>query len=451
MSQTLTTPVTSNPLESWMAAIAEGQGSRRVNALINTWGQALLHKALSGMSRGCFAVIHANGQRCLYGDPSITTPTATLQVNNPNFYRKVLLYGHIGFGEAYMEGLIDPIDSDITAVLSWFLLNIDDSTMLEGSDRKIGWFNALGWINQIIHTVRPNSLKLSKANIQAHYDLSNDFFALFLDPTMTYSSALFEGATTDATLEVAQLAKIDALLKGLRLKPTDHLLEIGTGWGALAIRAAQQYGCKVTSITISKAQYELATQRIQRENLTNQITVRLLDYRELPNTYAAGSFDKIVSVEMVEALGDAYMEPFFKTCATLLARNGLLGIQMITCPDSRYPLLKANTDFIQKHIFPGSLLPSVGRVNEALTKTSDLSLFELKDMGLSYAKTLRQWHDAFVAAKQQITAMGFDSVFFRKWIYYFQYCEAAFAMRNISVVQAIYTRPNNTELMAPAR
>ncbi|MDH4378479.1 MAG: cyclopropane-fatty-acyl-phospholipid synthase [Vampirovibrionales bacterium] len=447
MSQPLTSAVTQNPLEGWMAAIAEGQGSRRLNTLINGWGQQLLHKALSHMPHGCLAVIHANGQRCLYGNKILTEPTATLQVNNPNFYRKVLLYGHIGFGEAYMEGLIEPVSSDIKDILSWFLLNIDDSTMLEGSDRKIGWFNVLGWINQVIHTLRPNSLKLSKANIQAHYDLSNDFFALFLDPTMTYSSALFEGETAHSSLEAAQLAKIDSLLKGLRLKATDHLLEIGTGWGALAIRAVKQYGCHVTSITISQAQYTLAKQRIAKENLSDKIDVRLLDYRELPSTFGSHCFDKIVSVEMVEALGDAYMESFFSMCATMLKRNGLLGIQMITCPDSRYNLLKSNTDFIQKHIFPGSLLPSVGRVNEALTKTGDLSLFELKDMGLSYAKTLRQWHDNFVAQQASITSMGFDSVFFRKWVYYFQYCEAAFAMRNISVVQAIYTRPNNTSLI----
>lgn len=421
-------------------------------ANLDSLAEALMDSALKQMPAGQLTLTNPDGRTKTYGGELSIQPviTAGITIIDNRFYSHCLLNGHIGFGEAYINGWWEPSEgSDISDVLSWFLVNVEHCTMLEGTSAgKQFWFNALGWINQLIHTLRPNSLHQSSANIQAHYDLSNDFFKLFLDDSLTYSSGIFP--TAETTLEDAQRLKIDNLLSNLRLESHHHLLEIGTGWGALAIRAAQTTGCKVTTITISKAQYEVAKERIEQAGLSDRINLQLLDYRKLPKAFKPNSFDRIVSVEMVEALGDKYMESFYNTCHTMLKRDGLLALQMITCPDSRYDILKNNTDFIQKHIFPGSLLPSIGRMNDAMNNTGDLSLFSLQDMGLSYAKTLRHWLNRFNEKTNELDAMGFDNTFRRKWRYYLQYCEAAFAMRNISVVQALYTRPNNPNLMVPA-
>jgi cyclopropane-fatty-acyl-phospholipid synthase len=228
------------------------------------------------------------------------------------------------------------------------------------------------------------------------------------------------------------------MCRKLRLQEADHLLEIGSGWGTLAIHAARKYGCRVTTITISEQQFAYVKQRIAESGLSSKIEVRMCDYRDME-----GIFDKIVSIEMIEAVGDRYMETFFSAINRLLKPNGLVGLQMITCPDSRYEILRDNVDFIQKYIFPGSLLPSIGRINVALNRTGSLHFFEIEDIGLSYAKTLDIWHDNFNNRLIEVKALGFDDRFIRKWNYYFKYCSAAFAMRNITAVQAIFTRPNN--------
>ena len=288
----------------------------------------------------------------------------------------------------------------------------------------------------------PTAPASAARNIREHYDLGNDFYRLFLDPTMTYSSALFE--RPGQTLEEAQTAKYDRLCQKLKLKPDEHLLEIGSGWGGMSLHAAKKYGCRVTTITISEAQFRYARELFQKEGLAGRIEIKLLDYR-----LVTGQFDKIVSIEMLEAVGDAYLETYFAKCHELLRPGGLLGLQMITCPDTRYDSLRKNVDWIQKHIFPGSLLLSVHRVNQALRRTGDLHLHDLTEMGLSYAETLRRWRAAFNRQLPQVRALGFDERFIRKWNYYLCYCEAAFARRNISVVQTIYTRPNNPTLIHP--
>lgn len=401
--------------------------------------QRLVIRMFQQMTTGQLQLILPSGQHITMGQPDAACrlANASIQINRPEFFTKVVTRGHIGFGEAYMDGDWDT--PDIEAVISWAILNVEQSPVLEGANNHSRLLNVLGMISRWGHILRKNTLRNSAKNIQAHYDLSNDFFELFLDPTMTYSSAKF--LSSDETLEQAQLNKYEALCQKLRLQPSDHVLEIGTGWGGFAMHVAQTYGCQVTTVTISQEQYALASQRVIEAGLAKQITIELKDYRHI-----TGQYDKIASIEMMEAVGDEFMDAFIAQCTRRLKPNGLMAVQMITCPDSRYQLLRDNVDFIQTHIFPGSLLPSVGRVNEAIHKAGDLSLVELEDFGLSYAKTLRLWNTAFQQKRNEVKNLGFDERFIRKWEYYLLYCAAAFQMRNISVVQALYSRPNNLTL-----
>ncbi len=359
---------------------------------------------------------------------------ASIAIRNPEFFRRCVLYGDIGFGESYVDGDWD--SENITEVIKWFLLNVDNAPMVSGSSAQSFFLNSLNFLNIIYHSKRENSLNGSKKNISAHYDLNNDFFATFLDSTMTYSSAYFE--REGMTLEQAQLTKYDRLCKQLNLKPSDHVLEIGSGWGGNAIYMAKNYGCQVTTVTISEEQYKLAKELVVKENLTDKINVLIQDYRNLK-----GQFDKIVSIEMLEAVGAKFYDTYFKKCHDLLKRDGILALQVITCPDSRFESLKNGVDWIQKHIFPGSLLPSVAEINKAINNTGDLSMIDLKDFGLHYGKTLSIWRDQFNSNLPKVSSLGFDATFVRKWNYYLCYCEAAFNMRNISVMQLVYTRPNN--------
>ncbi|MBX9952143.1 MAG: cyclopropane-fatty-acyl-phospholipid synthase family protein [Candidatus Obscuribacterales bacterium] len=406
--------------------IAPPQGKQKLS-------RDLVLSALKGMRLGRMEIECADGMQVVIGQENARV-SAKIFVHRHEFFEKCLLYSHIGFAEAYMDGDWDT--PDIKSVISWFVLNLEDSTVFEGSSGKKMFMNSLGWLNRASHLLRSNSISGSKKNISEHYDLSNELFALFLDPTMTYSSAKF--TRPDMSLEEAQMEKVDSICRKLMLSASDHLLEIGSGWGTLAIHAAKKYGCRVTTVTISEQQFAYAKKRIEEAGLSSQIEIRMCDYR-----YLEGIYDKIVSVEMIEAVGDKFMETYFASINRLLKPHGLVGLQMITCPDSRYKILRDNVDFIQKYIFPGSLLPSVGRVTEALNRTGSLNLFEMEDIGLSYAKTLDMWHENFNNRLDEVRALGFDERFIRKWNYYFKYCSAAFAMRNISAVQAIYTRPNN--------
>lgn len=254
---------------------------------------------------------------------------------------------------------------------------------------------------------------------------------------MTYSSGYF--ANEHTSLEESQYAKYDRLAQQLKIKATDHVLEIGSGWGGNAIFLAKKYGCKVTSVTISKEQQKLAMERVHAEKLEDKVSVIIQDYRKI-----TGTFDKIVSIEMLEAVGHQYLETYFEKCQELLKPDGIFAFQVITSPDSRYDKLRNGVDWIQKHIFPGSLLPSVAAINKAINETGDLTLVDLKDMGLDYARTLHLWFIAFNKNLDKVKALGFSETFIRKWNYYLNYCEAAFAMRNINVMQMVYSRPNNT-------
>ena len=432
--------------------------------------QRVVMQSLEQMTRGCLHLELPDGTKKTIGQPDAKI-FANVRITDWAFFKRCVLFGDVGFGEAYVDGDWDT--DDITKVISWLILNVENSPAMSGSRGKSFLINLLGQYNRVLHLLRPNSLATSRRNISEHYDLGNDFYKLFLDPTMTYSSALFESAPPTGraelplrlgspsersnaanfhaeaapqrgptmSLEQAQTAKYDRLCRQLKLKPGEHVLEIGSGWGGFSQHAAKNYGVKITTVTISEEQFKFARELFQKENLADKIEIKLQDYRLL-----TGQFDKIVSIEMLEAVGDEFLETYFAKCHELLKPDGLLALQMITCPDSRHDSLRKNVDWIQKHIFPGSLLLSVHRVNEALRATGDLFLHDLKDLGLSYAETLKRWRITFNQNEAAVRALKFDTRFIRKWNYYFSYCEAAFAMRNITVVQAIYTRPNNSTL-----
>ncbi len=399
----------------------------------NGFYQDIVLKFLSAMDKGNLYLTLPAGEQITMGNGEGSI-AARIVIKSNEFYKQVILFGDIGFGEAYVDGLWDT--DNITNVIKWVLLNIEKAPGLSGSKTQTFALNLLKWFNKIAHYKKANSIDGSRKNISAHYDLNNDFFASFLDPSMTYSSAYFY--KDGLSLEEAQLAKYERLCGQLRLKPTDHVLEIGSGWGGNAIYMAKNYGCKVTSLTISAEQHKLARERVEAEGLSNRVNIIMQDYRLMQ-----GQYDKIVSIEMLEAVGHNYLDVYFRKCQDLLKKNGILAIQVITSPDSRYESLRRGVDWIQKHIFPGTLLPSISAINGAINRTGDLTMVDLKDIGLHYAITLKLWFDQFNANLSTVRSLGFDDTFIRKWNYYLCYCEAAFEMRNINVMQLVYSRPNN--------
>lgn len=392
----------------------------------------LVFKVLSRMKKGKLIMELPDGEVIEWGDG--IGFSASLKVNDHSLWKRIVLYGDIGFAEGYMDKQWDT--TDLTAVIRWFILNIDQTPGASGSSARGFLFNMLQGVNRLWHIARSNTPGGSKKNIQAHYDLSNDFFSLFLDPTMTYSSGLF--LLEDDNLEQAQFNKYDSLCREAGVKEGDHILEIGTGWGGFAVFAARQYGAQVTTVTISEAQYAFATERVRNEGLEDKVSILLKDYRDI-----TGTFDKVVSIEMIEAVGAAFLPVYFQKIHQVLKPEGVLALQAIVCPDSRFDEMKRKVDFIQKHIFPGSLLPSVAAINSSINETGDLFLFTAKDLGKSYVRTLAQWRTSFNKQVGKVKGLGFNEQFVRKWNYYFSYCEAAFDMRNINVLQLIYTRPNN--------
>jgi cyclopropane-fatty-acyl-phospholipid synthase len=411
-----------------------------------TLAERAVLSALTGLSRGRLQLDLPDGTVHVFGDASAQTHEvapgvdnyAFIRVRRPAFFQKSFLHGDIGFAESYIDG--DWETPDLTAVIGWFVLNHEDAPTLSGSRRARSLaLNLLRVADRLRHLLRPNSRAIARRNIAGHYDLSNDFFALWLDETMMYSAARWE--RTDASLHEAQVAKNDALCRQLRLKPTDHVLEIGTGWGGWSLHAAAKYGCRVTTVTISRQQQELALKRVAAAGLSGRIEVRLQDYRDI-----TGRFDKIVSIEMLEAVGHRYLPDFAAAVDRLLKPDGLLALQYITVPDHRYEALRSGVDFIQKHVFPGSLLLSVNRLNNLLAGHGGFVLHALDDFGRDYARTLRLWRDRFNERINEVRALGFDDRFIRKWRYYLCYCEAAFALRHISVVHTVHTRANNLSL-----
>jgi len=387
-------------------------------------------RALARMPHGHLRIILPDGSSRSFGDGQ--GPAAVIRVKLERFFHRCFFAGDIGFAEAYLDGDWDT--PDVTAVITWFILNHEEAPTLSGSRRQHSFSrNLLGLANRLRHLLRPNSRRISRRNISEHYDLSNDFFALMLDPSMMYSSARW--ATPELSLAEAQREKNESICRKLRLRPEDHVLEIGTGWGGWSIHAAKNHGCRVTTVTISAQQHELARQRVAEAGLSDRIDVQLRDYRAL-----SGQFDKIVSIEMLEAVGHKYLPEYCAVLDRVLAPDGLIALQFITCPDHRYEELRRGVDFIQKHIFPGSLLLSLQRVNDCLVEAGGFHVQTVDDFGPDYARTLRLWQDKFQARIEEVRALGFDQRFIRKWGYYLSYCEAAFAQRHISVVQTLHSR-----------
>lgn len=413
----------------------------------SSFHQAAVLGSLADMKRGHLRLELPDGSVQEFGEHAAAAATrlplaipahAFIKIRRPAFFKKCLLYGDIGFSESYIDG--DWETPDLTAVVAWFIHNVDTAPTLSGSGRARSLaLNFLRFANRVGHLLRPNTPENARRNISAHYDLSNDFFELFLDSSMMYSAAKW--TTPDLSLEAAQFEKNDALCRSLRLSPTDHVLEIGSGWGGWAMHAARHYGCKVTTVTLSQRQLEYARKRIAEAGLGPLIEVRFQDYRAI-----TGQFDKIVSIEMMEAIGHQYLPEFCGVLDRVLKPGGLVGLQFITCPDARYQQFRKGVDFIQKHIFPGSLLLSLNRVNALMSAKGNFTMHGITDLGQDYARTLRLWHEAFNKKLEAVRALGFDERFIRKWRYYLCYCEAAFALRNISVVQTLHTRPNNLSL-----
>lgn len=396
----------------------------------------LVYRALSQMQTGRLRLQAPDGSEICFGKGG-SGPVASIAVRDPRFFTRCVLQGDIGFGESYVDGDWDT--GDLTAVISWFCANVDVAPSMTGTQRRDWRLNLLFQLNRLKHLHRANSPANSYRNIREHYDLGNDFYRLWLDPTVTYSSALFQHP--EQSLEEAQHAKYERLCQQLRLQPGQTVLEIGSGWGGFARHAIRHHQCRVKGITLSREQLQFARARAAAESWSNHAEFELLDYRSI-----TGKYDRIVSIEMMEAIGDEYLETFFAKVQELLKPQGLFAAQFITCPDARHPRLRSGVDWIQKHIFPGSLLLSLNRVNAAIQRTGTLWMHDLHDMGPHYARTLRHWREAFNARLDEVRQLGFQEDFVRKWNYYLSYCEAAFAMRNISVVQALWTPPNNSQL-----
>lgn len=352
---------------------------------------------------------------------------ATISVRDERFYRDVALGGGLGAAEAYIRGDWD--SPDLTAAMQVLAQNME---LLAGVEK--GAARLLRPLRAGANWLRRNTRSGSKRNISAHYDLSNEFFALMLDPTMTYSSGVFP--TSKATLEEASTEKYDRICRKLQLKPADHVLEIGTGWGGFAEHAVKHYGCRVTTTTISEAQHSFAAQRFRQAGIADRITLLKVDYRDL-----RGQYDKLVSIEMIEAVGEKFLPGYFAKCSELLKADGMMCLQAITIPDHRYDTYRKSVDFIQRYIFPGGFIPSMGAMTSCLGKQTDFRFLHSEDFGPHYAETLARWRARFEGAIDTVRSLDFDERFIRTWRYYLCYCEAGFRERQIGVSQLLLTKP----------
>jgi len=392
-------------------------------------------KYFSKITRGTLEVTFCDGKIKTYGNNQ--EPKAKMVLTNADLFRRLTLIGDIGFAESYMDK--DFECDNLTSLIKIGIINSDALQTKSEDEKKFSLYNLFPVVNKLKHIMRKNSKTRSAKNIQEHYDLSNDFFELFLDDTMMYSSAVFEKA--DEPLFDAQKRKIDLLAKKLNLKKGSKVLEIGSGWGAMAMHLVKEYGCEVTTLTLSKEQKKLCEGRFKEHNIEESVEVMLKDYRDME-----GQFDAVIAVEMFEAVGREYFDVFFKKCESLLKPSGILVMQIITMPDQRYSSYCKGTDFIQKYIFPGGHLPSVGKILDVTTKNTKLNLLHMEEFTEHYAKTLNIWHENFNQKLEEVKKLGFDEYFIRMWKMYLCYCEAAFLTRNINLVQIAFTRYQNMDL-----
>jgi cyclopropane-fatty-acyl-phospholipid synthase len=389
---------------------------------------------LARIEKDGLQLVQTGGVVLTYGEKS-SQNIARVMVNDNRFYTRAVFGGEVGFGEAYVDGYWDSDD-----LVNLFKILIENRKAI--FDGNIVASSISRMRDHALQLMRKNTLTGVRRNIARHYDLSNDFFATFLDESMSYSCGMF--LSDDETLEQAQRNKMHAIIKKAAIQKDDHVLEIGCGWGGFAIEAVRLTGCSVTGITVSRQQYEYAKARIKEEGLEESITVLLKDYRDIQ-----GRFDKIVSIEMLEAVGHEYLGTFFARCDRLLAPDGLVVLQVITIPDHRYKQHKREGNWIQKHIFPGGHLPSLTAMSDAMTAHSGLIVEDVENIGIHYVKTLQQWRTTFLDAADEVSKMGFDRSIRRKWEYYFSICEAQFATRVLSDLQIVLTRESNKRLAGP--
>ncbi|MBZ9613572.1 SAM-dependent methyltransferase [Rheinheimera maricola] len=396
-----------------------------------SWFERLCRKFaldfISQLKHGDITVVEGN-QRLRFGDEHAALKTV-ITVVDPAFYQKMVMAGSVGGGEAYIYGWWRC--DNLTALVRIFALNLTTLDKLDSAITRLGrpLLKLLNWRNR-------NSKAQAKKNIAAHYDLGNEMYRLFLDDSMMYSSAVYPDDTADLT--VAQQHKLQLICQRLQLKSSDHLLEIGTGWGSMAIYAAQHYGCRVTTTTISQQQYDYAKARIQALGLQDNISLLLNDYRDLD-----GQYDKLVSIEMIEAVGEEYLDTYFAKCASLLKPDGLMVLQAITIVDQRYSQYVREVDFIKRYVFPGGSLPSVSRMTDAVSRKTDLVVRHLQDIGFDYARTLKDWCDNFMHARDRVHQLGYDDNFVRLWQFYLCYCEGGFRERATSAVHMVLAKPHN--------
>jgi len=401
----------------------------KVSGLFASVAKSMVIRQLKKLNIGQLILIDQK-DRYQFGQLTEDFPvTATMHVNDDSFYSMLAFGGSIGAGESYIMGHWQ--SDNLTNVVRIMVRNM---SLLDGMEN--GLASIVAPLRKLLHWLNRNTLTGSQSNIAAHYDLGNDFFELFLDPSMMYSCGIFE--TDSVTMEQASETKLKRICDKLQLTERDHVVEIGTGWGGFAIYAAKNYGCRVTTTTISRNQYDWAKRRIEAENLTDKITLLFEDYRKL-----TGKYDKLVSIEMIEAVGHQYYDTFFTKCSELLKKNGIMLIQAITIADQRYEQAKKSVDFIQRYIFPGSCIPSNTALLASTTRSSDLRLFHLEDIGPHYATTLRRWRDALFINRNTILQRGYPESLIRMWDFYLSYCEGGFQERAISDVHMILSKPHN--------
>jgi cyclopropane-fatty-acyl-phospholipid synthase len=389
------------------------------------WLRRMLLGRLAGMRHGRLTIVDPLGGTTV--GTSDSDLEIRIKVTDLAFYRAVASNGSVGAGEAFMDG--QWTCDDLVGLVRLLVRNRDHLDGMESGLARLGGLAMRAW-----HALRENTRQGSRRNIAAHYDLGNDFFGLFLSSDLMYSSALWEGE--DDTLEVASARKLNRICQWLELTPGDRVIEIGTGWGGFAIHAARYFGCHVTTTTISREQFALASQRVAEAGLTDRVTLLLEDYRDLGGTY-----DKLVSIEMIEAIGATYQKTYFAKLGSLLRPGGRALLQAITIEDHRYAQALGSVDFIKRHIFPGSFIPSVQGMLAAKTLATDLALVRMEDFGGSYARTLRAWRERFMASLLEVRGQGFDQRFMRMWEFYLAYCEGGFLERSIGVSHLLFEKP----------
>jgi len=399
--------------------------SETQTTLLDRWARRRVHERLARLRAGCVTLIE-DGARSRFGPPAARL-RAVVEVKDPRFYRALCRGGSLGGAEAYIDGLWR---SDQLPTLIRILAA--DAAALYGLERGLARWRRPALA--VAHALRRNTRAGSRRNIGAHYDLGDAFFELFLDPTLTYSCGVFE--RPEATMEEASIAKYERVCRKLRLAPGDHVLEIGSGWGGFALHAAGRYGCRVTTTTISRRQHERARQRVAEAGLADRVEVLFEDYRDL-----SGSYDKLVSIEMIEAVGHAHLDAFFGACGERLRPEGVMVLQAITVPDRDYEAHRRNVDFIKRHVFPGGELVSPGSLLEAVSRSSDLGIAHWEDLTPHYAETLRRWRARMHENLPRMRSLGLDEPFLRLWDYYLAYCEGGFDERVTGLAQVVFEKP----------